>query len=134
MKLSKTSYFHKNKKNFIKNLKMNVFDNILKTKPFISVRCTPNMILEKLNIIKPVYNAIKYDIDCYYSELKFIIQIIRDSCIDIDLNRDAFKRPRDKIIIEELIEFGVSLLYMSKSQDIDDSDTMLENIYDILKN
>jgi hypothetical protein len=90
------------------------------------------MIREKLDIIKPIYNTIKYDIDCYYKQLKFIIQIIRDSCIDIDLNRDAFKRPRDKIIIEELIEFGVSLLYMSKSQDIDDSDAMLENIYDVL--
>jgi hypothetical protein len=111
---------------------MNVFDNILQSKPYISVRCTPNMIREKLDIIKPIYNTIKYDIDCYYSQLKFIIQIIRDSCIDIDLNRDAFKCPRDKIIIEELIEFGVSLLYMSKSQDIDDSDAMLENIYDTL--
>ena len=111
---------------------MNVFDNILQTRPYISTRCTPHIIREKLDIIKPIYNNIKYDIDCYYDQLNFIIQIIRDSCIDIDLNLDAFKRPRDKIIIEKLIEFGVSLLYMSKSQDIDDSDAMLENIYEIL--
>ena len=111
---------------------MYTFNNIINSPPYVSSKCNPVKIREKLDIIKPIYNKIKYDIDSYYMELKFIIRIIRNSCIEIELNKKSFRCLRDKIIIEELIEFGTSLLYMNKIEDVENSDKMLQNIYDIL--
>ena len=118
----------KNQKN-----SMYTFNNIINSPPYISSKCNPVKIREKLDIIKPIYNNIKYDIDSYYMELKFIIRIIRNSCIEIELNKDSFRGLRDKIIIEELIDFGTSLLYMNKNEDVEKSDRMLQNIYDMLR-
>lgn len=112
---------------------MNIFDTIIQAPPYISTICTPYTIKEKLDIIKPIYDDIKYDIDCFYIKLKFIIQIIRDSCINIENNKDSFGYHQNKIIIGELIEFGISLLYMNKNEDIENSDIMLQNLYDIIK-